>query len=44
LYDESTGLCDTAQTVKAYVKSVFGASSPEFKMLDKIRFKGRKQK
>ena len=44
LYDETTGLCDTAQIVKAYVVSVFGASSPEFKMLDKIRFKNQKKK
>ena len=44
LYDKTTGLCDTAQTVKAYVKSVFGASSPEFKMINKIQFKTRKIK
>ena len=44
LYDETTGLCDTAQIVKSYVVSVFKASSPEFKMLDKIRFKNQKKK
>lgn len=42
LYDATTGLCDVAQTVKAYVKSLFGASSPEFKMVNKIEFKKRK--
>ena len=41
LYDANTGLYDIAQTTKAYVKSVFGASSPEFKMINKIAFKNR---
>ena len=44
LYDKTVGLCDTAQTVKAYVKSVYGASSPEFKMINKIQFKTRTKK
>lgn len=44
LYDKETGLCDTAQTVKSYVISVFNASSPEYKMLDKIRFKTQSKK
>jgi hypothetical protein len=44
LYDKTVGLCDTAQTVKAYVKSVYGASSPEFKMINKIQFKSRTKK
>lgn len=41
LYAKTLGLCDIAQTVKAYVKSVFGASSPQFKMVNKIPFKSR---
>jgi len=43
LYDTTTGLCDIAQTVKSYVKSVFKANSPEFKMINKIAFKKRKK-
>jgi len=42
LYDKTTGLCDIAQTVKSYVKSVFKANSPEFKMINKIAFKSQK--
>jgi len=38
LYDESTGLYEISQNVKKYVKSVYGASSPEFKNVSKIRF------
>ena len=44
LYDNTTGLCDIAQITKNYVKSVFGATSPEFKMINKIAFKKRKEK
>ena len=42
LYDKNTGLYDIAQSVKKYVVSVFGASSPEYKMLSKIQFKNQK--
>jgi hypothetical protein len=38
LYDEKTGLYDIAQEVKKYVKSVFGASSEEYKQIRKIKF------
>ncbi|MBI3521383.1 MAG: hypothetical protein HY062_18740 [Bacteroidetes bacterium] len=42
LYLAGTGLCDTVKDVKAYVKSVFGATSPEYKQISKIKFtKGR---
>ena len=39
LYDPATGLVQTAKEVKAYVKSAFGASSPQFKQINKIRFR-----
>lgn len=38
LYDEKTGIPETAKAVKEYVKSVFGAGSPEYKMIAKIPF------
>ncbi|ELY2018236.1 hypothetical protein SL053_002154 [Flavobacterium psychrophilum] len=39
LYDPVTGLVVRAQLVKNYVKSIFGASSPEYKQINKLRFK-----
>lgn len=39
LYTEKTGLVPIALDVKTYIKSVFGASSPEFKQVNKINFK-----
>ena len=39
LYYSETGIVDTAQTVKNYVKSVFGASSPQFKQISKLIFR-----
>jgi hypothetical protein len=39
LYAPETGLVDTAQTVKNYVKSVYGASSPQYKQVSKLLFK-----
>ena len=39
LYDPQTGLVETAQVVKNYVKSIFSASSPEYKQINKLRFK-----
>ena len=39
LYDPTTGLVARAQLVKNYVKSIFGASSPEYKQINKLRFK-----
>ena len=38
LYSEGTGLCDIALDVKNYVKSVFGASSPQFKQVSEVKF------
>ena len=39
LYSSSTGLVETANEVKKYVKSVFGASSPQFAQVKGIQFK-----
>jgi hypothetical protein len=39
LYDESTGLVPIASEVKLYVKSLFGASSPEYKQVSKLKFR-----
>lgn len=44
LYNPLTGLVQTALDIKKYVKSVFGASSPQFKQVSSIEFtdaKGR---
>ena len=41
LYNAETGLVARAQLVKNYVKSVFGASSPEYKLINKLSFKNR---
>ena len=38
LYKGDTGLVDIALDVKAYIKSVFGASSPQFKQVSKLAF------
>lgn len=38
LYAPKTGLYDIAQEVKKYVKSVFGATSPQYKQVSKIKF------
>lgn len=38
LYKEDYGLYDVAADVKAYIKSVFGASSPQYKQVSKIKF------
>ena len=39
LYQDNTGLVDTALEVKKYVKSVFGTLSPQYKEISKIEFK-----
>ena len=39
LYSATTGLVETANEVKKYVKSVFGASSPQFAQVKGIEFK-----
>ena len=38
LYATDTGLVDTAQDVKQYVKSIFGATSPQYKQVSGLRF------
>lgn len=38
LYDTETGLVDTALEVKKYVKSLFGASSPEYQQISGLAF------
>ena len=42
LYKENTGLVDVALDVKTYIKSVFGATSPQYKQISKLEFKVRK--
>ena len=39
LYSSSTGFVETANEVKKYIKSVFGASSPQFAQVKGIQFK-----
>jgi hypothetical protein len=39
LYTAEAGLVDTALKVKAYVKSVFGASSQQYKQISRLAFK-----
>ncbi|ESU22904.1 hypothetical protein FEDK69T_18090 [Flavobacterium enshiense DK69] len=39
LYDDGTGLVETALEVKKYVKSLFGPSSPEFAQVQGIEFR-----
>lgn len=39
LYNEETGLVSTAIEIKKYIKSVFGANSPEFGQIKGIKFK-----
>lgn len=38
LYDDTTGLVDTALAVKLYVKSVYGATSPQYKQVAALKF------
>lgn len=39
LYAETDGLCDLAALVKKYVKSVYGADSPQFKQISGLEFR-----
>lgn len=39
LYNTTNGLCETAKEVKMYIKSVFGATSPQYKQVSGIPFK-----
>ena len=38
LYKENTGLVDIACDAKTYIKSIFGATSPQFKQISKLQF------
>lgn len=42
LYNSTNGLCETAKEIKMYIKSVFGASSQQYKQVSGIEFKSRK--
>ena len=41
LYKENTGLVDIAIDSKTYIKSVFGATSPQYKQVSRLYFKNR---
>ena len=41
LYSKDTGLVDVAMDVKNYVKSIFGATSPQYKQVSGIKFTNR---
>ena len=41
LYNSETRLVARTQLVKNYVKSIFGASSPEYKLINNLSFKNR---
>ncbi|MEI6223014.1 MAG: hypothetical protein WCL14_07040 [Bacteroidota bacterium] len=43
IYDANIGLIDLALKSKKYVKSVFGADSPEFALVSKVKYKRYKQ-
>ena len=43
LYADSTGLVEIATEVKKYIKSLYGASSPEFAQVKGIEFKKAKK-
>lgn len=42
LYNPLTGLVNAAFDVKKYVKSIYGATSPQYKQVSKLEFKTRK--
>ncbi len=41
LYNPETGLIQTAKEVKLYIKSVYGATSPEYNLVSRLEFKIR---
>lgn len=43
LYDPKTGLCEVASEVKKYVKSLYGATSPQFAQVSGIQFLKKKK-
>ena len=42
LYKLNTGLVDTALDVKTYIKSLYGATSPQYKQVSKLEFRAIK--
>lgn len=42
LYKPDTGLVDTALAVKTYIKSLYGATSPQYKQVSKLEFRAVK--
>ena len=38
MYKDTTGLCDIAIDVKSYIKSLYGASSPQYKQISSLKF------
>jgi hypothetical protein len=42
LFAPETGMIDTALLVKEYVKSVFGAASPQYKEVNHLKFRNKK--
>jgi hypothetical protein len=38
LYSENEGMIDIANGVKSYIKSIFGAASPQYKQLSNLKF------
>ena len=42
LYNTTNGLCTIAKEVKMYVKSLYGATSLQYKQISGLEFKGRK--
>jgi hypothetical protein len=44
LYDDNTGMVDISVDVKSYVKSIYGATSPQYKQISKLKFTNRKKK
>jgi len=43
LYNEVTGIVDVAGAAKVYIKSVFGATSPQYKQVSSLKFTNYKQ-
>lgn len=42
LYGTNTGVCDIAAQVKSYTKSIYGATSPNYKLISKLEFRKAK--
>lgn len=44
MYADNTGMIDISVDVKSYVKSIYGATSPQYKQISKLTFTNRKKK